>query len=284
MNEETGLRDQVAIVTGAGSRGDGIGNGRAAAVLLARRGARVALVDSVAEWAEQTRSMIEAEGGTSFVVETDVADPESCSRCVSQVVDRWGQLDILVNNVGVGGPPGDVVDVDPAEWERCHRINVTSMMLMSKYSVPHMRRAGGGSIVHVSSVAGLLGGHPHIAYPVTKGAVIPLTKAMAAQHGPEGIRVNAVAPGMVYTPMVSTSAEMTEAVRETRRRRSLLGTEGTGWDVGEAVAFLASRRARWITGVVLPVDAGSTAGRQFSPNLARHAHSPRVSGDALALR
>ncbi|CDR05240.1 SDR family NAD(P)-dependent oxidoreductase [Streptomyces iranensis] len=268
MAETTGLEGQVAIVTGAGSRGDGIGNGRAAAVLLARRGARVALVDNVAGWAETTRSMIEAAGGTSLVVEADVADPASCSSCVARVLERWGEVNILVNNVGVGGPAGDVVDVDPADWERCHRTNLTSMMLMSKYCVPPMRRAGGGSIVHVSSVAGLHGGHPNIAYPVTKGAIVPLTRAMAAHHGAEGIRVNAVAPGMVYTPMVATRPGMTEAVRETRRGRSLLGTEGSGWDVGEAVAFLAGRRAAWITGVVLPVDAGATAGRrEFSPNL-----------------
>ncbi|WP_205315545.1 SDR family NAD(P)-dependent oxidoreductase [Nonomuraea lactucae] len=270
MDEATGLEGRVAIVTGAGSRGDGIGNGRAAAVLLARRGARVALVDSVPEWARATQTMIENEGGSSFVAEADVSDPASCSSCVERVVERWGAVDILVNNVGVGGPAGDVVEVDPEAWEQCLRTNVTSMMLMSKYCVPQMRQAGGGSIVHVSSVAGLIGGHPNIAYPVAKGAIIPLTRAMAAQHGADGIRVNAVAPGMVYTPMVATSPGMTEAVREIRRGRSLLGTEGTGWDVGEAVAFLAGDRARWITGTVLTVDAGATAGRRdFSPNLSR---------------
>lgn len=268
MEEATGFEDQVAIVTGAGSRGDGIGNGRAAAVLLARRGARVALVDSVSDHAQATRSMIEAEGGTCCVIEADVTDSQLCAAAVEHVARVWGGVDVLVNNVGVGGPAGDVVEVDPGAWEECHRINVTSMMLMSKHCIPYMRRAGGGSIVHVSSVAGLVGGHPNITYPVTKGAIIQFTRAMAAQHGREGIRVNAVAPGMVYTPMVATQ-QMTDEVREIRRERSLLGTEGTGWDVGEAVAFLAGRRAGWITGVVLPVDAGTTAGREPSPNLVR---------------
>ncbi|HXM54465.1 MAG TPA: glucose 1-dehydrogenase [Candidatus Dormibacteraeota bacterium] len=253
------MQDKVAIVTGAGSRADGIGNGRAAAVLLAREGASVALLDAVAEWAEATREMIAAEGGAAMVIPCDVTDERAAAAAVRRTVEEWGRLDVLVNNVGIGGPPGTAVEVDIAEWERAMRVNVTSMVIMAKYAIPEMRRAGGGAIVNLSSVAGLTGGHARLLYPTSKGAIVNLTRAMAAHHGREGIRVNAVAPGMVYTPMVYARG-MTPELREARRLRSLLQTEGTGWDVGQAVLFLASDEARWITGVTLPVDAGATAG------------------------
>jgi len=138
------------------------------------------------------------------------------------------------------------------------------MMLMAKHAIPEMLKQGGGSIVNLASVAGLQGGHPSLLYPTTKAAVIGLTRAMAAHHGPAGIRVNAIAPGMVYTPMVYTRG-MSPEMREARRRRSLLQTEGTGWDVGAAVVYLASEDARWVTGIVLPVDAGASAGSVSSP-------------------
>jgi len=254
-----GLDGKFALVTGAGSRGDGIGNGRAAAVLLARQGARVGLLDAVPEWAAETLRMIEAEGGRALTISGDVTEPADCAAAVRAVVEAWGRLDVLVNNVGVGGPPGTALDVDPEEWDRAMRINVTSMMLMAKHAIPEMLKQGGGSIVNLASVAGLQGGHPSLLYPTTKAAVIGLTRAMAAHHGPAGIRVNAIAPGMVYT------RGMTAEMREARRRRSLLQTEGTGWDVGSAVVYLASDDARWVTGIVLPVDAGATAGSVSSP-------------------
>jgi NAD(P)-dependent dehydrogenase (short-subunit alcohol dehydrogenase family) len=263
------MKGKVAIVTGAGSRAEGIGNGRAAAVLMAREGASVALLDSVAEWAEATRAMIAEAGGTSMVVTCDVADEAQAAAAVRRTVEEWGRLDILVNNVGIAGPPGSAVDVDIAEWERALRVNVTSMVIMAKYAIPEMVRSGdGGSIVNLSSVAGLTGGHQGLLYATSKGAVVNLTRAMAAHHGRDGVRVNAVAPGMVYTPMVY-SRGMSPEMREARRQRSLLQTEGTGWDVGNAVLFLASDEARWITGVTLPVDAGATAGmgRLTSPPL-----------------
>jgi NAD(P)-dependent dehydrogenase (short-subunit alcohol dehydrogenase family) len=258
------MKGKVAIVTGAGSRADGIGNGRAAAVLLAREGASVALLDEVAEWAAATGDLIAAEGGTSMVVPCDVTDEPAAAAAVRRIVDEWGRLDVLVNNVGIGGPPGTAVEVDVAEWERAMRVNVTSMVIMAKHAIPAMIRGGGGAIVNLSSVAGLTGGHPNLLYPTSKGAIVNLTRAMAAHHGRDGIRVNAIAPGMVYTPMVYTRG-MTAEMREARRMRSLLQTEGTGWDVGQAVLFLASDEARWITGVTLPVDAGATAGLSRVP-------------------
>jgi NAD(P)-dependent dehydrogenase (short-subunit alcohol dehydrogenase family) len=259
------LEGKVAIVTGAGSRGDGIGNGRATAILLARHGARVGLVDTVKEWADVTARMIEGEGerqpaaGVCAVIEADVTSSASCAAAVGAVVERWGRLDILVNNVGISGPPGTAVDVDPEAWEHAMRVNVTSMMLMAKHAIPEMRRVGGGAIVNIASVAGLRGGHPSLLYPTSKGAVVNMTRAMATHHGREGIRVNCVAPGMVYTPMVY-SRGMTPEMREARRQRSLLKTEGTGWDIGHAVLYLVSDEARWVTGHIMPVDAGATAG------------------------
>ena len=253
------LADRVAIVTGAGSRADGIGNGRASAILMAREGARVALIDAVPEWAEQTRRMIEAEGGQSMVVPCDVTDPAACEAAVAATVKAWGRLDILVNNVGIGGPAGTAVEVDLAAWNHGLLVNVTSMMLMAKYAIPEMRKQGAGAIVNVASVAGLLGGHPSLLYPTSKGAVVNMTRAMAAHHGNEGIRVNCMAPGMVYTPMVY-SRGMTPEMRDARRRRSLLQVEGSGWDVGYGVLYLVSDESRWVTGIVLPVDAGATAG------------------------
>ena len=157
------------------------------------------------------------------------------------------------------------MEVDIAAWDRALRGNLTSMVLMAKYAIPEMRKLGAGAIVNIASVAGLRGGHPSLLYPTAKGAVVQLTRTMAAHHGREGIRVNCIAPGMVYPPMVSTCG-MTPEQREARRRRSLLQTEGTGWAVGHGVVYLLSDAARWVTGVILPIDAGYTAGDSGSPS------------------
>jgi NAD(P)-dependent dehydrogenase (short-subunit alcohol dehydrogenase family) len=259
IDKGTRLQGRVAIVTGAGSRSSDIGNGRAAAILFARQGAKVLLLDAVRDAALETERMIAAEGGVAKALQADVTRPDDCRTAVQTAAEIWGGVDILVNNVGIGGPPGNAVDVDLEGWEHALRVNVTSMMLMAKYAIPEMRKRGGGAIVNIASVAGLVGGHPSLLYPTSKGAVVNMTRAMATHHGTEGIRVNCVCPGMVYTPMVS-SRGMTPEMREARRLRSLLQTEGTGWDVGRAVLYLASDDARWVTGVILPVDAGATAG------------------------
>jgi NAD(P)-dependent dehydrogenase (short-subunit alcohol dehydrogenase family) len=249
------LAGKVAIVTGAGSRGDGIGNGRAAATLFAREGARVLLVDRSRRAAETTLEMIRGEGGEAAVREADVTSSDDCRAMVADALARWGRLDILQNNVGIGGR-GTVVDVDEEEWEHVMRVNVTGMMLASKHAIPAMAQGGGGAIVNISSISAL---RPRglTPYSASKGAVIALTRAMAIDHAPQRIRVNCVAPGPVYTPMVYADG-MSEELRERRRRASPLGVEGTGWDVGYASLFLASDEARYITGVVLPVDGGVT--------------------------
>mgnify|MGYP001370094416 CR=1 FL=1 len=256
---------KVAIVTGAGSRADGIGNGRAASILMARAGAKVLLIDTMTDWAEATAKMIRDEGGTCQVQTADVTDAAQCQAAVKAAVDAWGRLDALVNNVGVGGPVGNAVDIDLAAFDHAMRINVTSMVAMAKYAIPEMRKLGAGAIVNIASAAGLRGGHPSLLYPTSKGAVVQLTRVMAAHHGREGIRVNCIAPGMVYTPMVY-SRGMTPEQREARRKRSLLQVEGSGWDVGHAVLYLCSEASRWVTGVILPVDAGATAGSAESPS------------------
>ncbi len=249
------LAGKVAIVTGAGSRAEGIGNGRAAAVLFAREGARVLLVDQQPEAAERTLAMIRSENGDAAVFAADVTRAADCRAMVEEAVRRWGRLDVLDNNVGIGGR-GTVVDVDEAEWELVMRVNVTGMMLASKHAIPAMAAGGGGAIVNISSISAL---RPRglTPYSASKGAVIALTRAMAVDHAPQGIRVNCIAPGPVYTPMVYAGG-MSDELRERRRQASPLGIEGNGWDVGYAALFLASDEARYITGVVLPVDGGVT--------------------------
>ncbi|MGM4891709.1 SDR family NAD(P)-dependent oxidoreductase [Tardiphaga sp. 839_C3_N1_4] len=258
------LKGKVAIITGAGSRGDGIGNGRAAAVLLARHGARVALVDTDVDAAEETARLIAGEGGITQIYDGDVSDRASCEAIVERTVEGFGRLDILVNNVGLTGPRGDAIEVDDRAWDSAMRINVASMMLMAKYAIPEMMKSGGGSIINLTSIAGLRGGHPSLLYPTSKSAVIGLTRAMAAHHGRDGIRVNCIAPGTVYTPMVA-SRGMSDEMRKARAAGTLLGTEGTGWDIGYGVLFLASDEARWITGITLAIDGGASVGQTGSP-------------------
>jgi NAD(P)-dependent dehydrogenase (short-subunit alcohol dehydrogenase family) len=250
-----GLAGKVAIVTGAGAAGDGIGNGRAAAILLAKAGTRVVVVDRDGALAKRTVEMIGEVGGEAIAFEADVTRSADCAAMVQAAVDRFGRLDLLDNNVGIGSR-GTVVDESEETWQRVMRVNVDSMFLAAKHAIPAMRRAGGGAIVNVSSISALRPRGLTI-YSTSKGAVIALTKAMAADHGRDGIRVNCVAPGPVYTPMVYGRG-MSDSVRERRRRASLLGIEGTGWDIGHAVRYLLSDYARYVTGHVLVVDGGTT--------------------------
>src|ERR1700677_689744 len=255
-NEEWGLVGKAAIVTGGGAAGDGIGNGRAAAILLARAGCNVLVVDRDLKLADRTVAMIAAEGGNGVAASYDVTDSGQCAAMVQDAVSRWGRLDCLDNNVGIGSK-GTVVEETEANWARVMHVNVDTMFLACKHAIPAMiRTAGGGSIVTISSISAL---RPRglTAYSVSKGAVIALTKAMAVDHGAQGIRVNCVAPGPVYTPMVYGRG-MTEQARDTRRQASVLKREGTGWDIGGAVRFLLSEQARYITGQVLVVDGGAT--------------------------
>jgi NAD(P)-dependent dehydrogenase (short-subunit alcohol dehydrogenase family) len=253
--DDLGLTGKVAVVTGGGAAGEGIGNGRAAAILLARAGAHVVVVDRDKALAQRTVAMIEESGGQAVAVAADVTRAADCAAIVQTALDRFGRLDLLDNNVGIGSR-GTVLDESEENWRRVMQVNVDSMFLMAKHAIPAMRRAGGGAIVNVSSISAL---RPRglTVYTVSKGAVIALTRAMAVDHGREGIRVNCVAPGPVYTPMVYERG-MSPSARDRRRQASALGIEGTGWDIGHAVRFLLSNHARYITGHVLVVDGGTT--------------------------
>ena len=234
------LEGKVAIVTGGGALDDGIGNGRAAALLMEMAGASVVVVDRDIERAESTVAMMDS--GRGIALAGDITEADTCRKIVEDTLKRFGRLDILDNNVGVGSR-GNVVDEDPERWQRVMQINVSTMFLMSKYAIPAIKDSGGGSIVNVSSISAI---RPRglTAYSASKGAVISLSKAMAVDHATDGIRVNCVLPGPVFTPLVYGRG-MSDTAREIRRQSSLLQIEGTGWDVGNAVLYLVSDMARY---------------------------------------
>jgi NAD(P)-dependent dehydrogenase (short-subunit alcohol dehydrogenase family) len=256
--DDPGLRDKVAIVAGGGAVGDGIGNGRAAAIQLARSGTRVLVVDLDQKLAQRTVEMIQAEGGIAAALGADLTRPAECKRMVEAAVDQFGRLDFLDNNIGISSK-GTVVDEPQETWQRMMQVNVEVMFLTAKHAIPAMKKtAGKGAIVNISSISALRPRGLTI-YTTTKAAVIGLTQAMAVDHGRDGIRVNCVAPGPVYTPMVYARGNgMSEGARATRAKASSLGIEGTGWDIGNAIRFLMSDHARYITGQVLVVDGGVT--------------------------
>ena len=250
------LEGKVAIVTGAGSSSEGIGNGKAASILFAREGAKVLLVDLQEDRARETLQMIQEEGGVASTLQGDMTKLEDCQRMADTAMERYGRVDILDNNVGIAGG-GTVLEVSEEDWDRVMTVNLKSMMLASKATIPHMiASGGGGSIINITSIAGLKA-NSMTPYSTSKAGIIGLTFSMAADHAADNIRVNAIAPGLVYTPMVAPY--ISDALRQYRTAAAPLNSEGTGWDVGYAALFLASDEARWITGICLPVDAGLTS-------------------------
>jgi len=262
-NEEMGKRAgrveaKVAIVTGAGSTpGPGVGTGKAISVVLAREGAHVLLVDIHPERAEETRRMIENEGGKAAVFRADVTKSDDCAAMVRAAVDSFGTLDILVNNLGLASF-GTVVDLSEEDWDRAFDINLRTVFLASKHAIPVMAEKGSGAIVNLSSISAMRAGGT-IAYSAAKAGVQAMTFDMAYAHGRQGIRVNAILPGHITTPIALTviaPGPHAAYVEQLRIQAGLLGTPGDAWDIAWAAAFLASDEARWITGVTLPVDSG----------------------------
>src|SRR5262249_26058817 len=217
------LSGKIAIVTGAGSRGPGLGNGKATAILFAREGAKVLCVDQMKERAEETVEAIRGEGGEAVAHAADVTRAAECAAMVKAGADRWGGVDILHNNVGIESRKG-LLDTTEAEWDRVIAVDLKSIFLATQAAVPAMAPRGGGAVICVSSIAGLRG-YGRTAYATAKAGVIGFVRSVAVQLGPKGIRVNAIAPGPVWTPMVQ---DLGPEARERRRRATPLGTEGSG--------------------------------------------------------
>jgi len=256
--EITRLANKVAIVTGAGTRSANIaGVGVATAKLFASHGAKVLIVDMDEKAAQATESAIKQAGGEASYFLADVAQESGCKALVETAAERYGKIDILMNSVGIGGP-GSAPDVTEEMWNRVLDVDLKSMVFISKYAIPEMIKSGGGSIINVSSVDGIRAAMTkNIPYAAAKGGMIAATRAMAVHHGRDNVRVNCIAPGMIYTSMVETSID--DQKRNLRRDIAPLGTEGNAEDIAMAATFLASDEARWITGVLLPVDAGLMA-------------------------
>lgn len=257
------VEGKVAMVVGGGQTpGSTIGNGRATALLLAREGARVLVVDRDPASAGETVEMIAAEGGEAAVCEADVVEESTLAAAVEDARRRYGRLDILHNNVGASVALGDAPaeDLDVETFDRIIAVNLRGMWLASKHAIPLMREGGGGSIVNISSMAAR-SAYPFLGYKTTKVAAIGLTEHLAARHAADGIRVNAILPGLMNTPMaiearVAEGADRDELIAARDSRVPLGRQQGSGWDVAYAALFLHSDEAKFITGISLPVDGG----------------------------
>lgn len=259
------LDGKVAVVTGAGSVGDGWGNGRATAVVFAREGARVLAVDREPGPLQTTLDLVAEAGGTATGHTADVTDSAEVAAMVGAAVHAYGGLDVLVNNVG-GSRPGGPAELDEQDWQAQLDLNLSSVYLGCRHAIPAMRARGGGAVVNVASTSGLrFTGSPQVAYASAKAAVIQLSKVTAVQHAPEGIRVNTVVPGQLHTPMVEARLASqradgdVDALLAQRLSRIPLGFMGDGRDTAHAALFLASDDARFVTGTEIVVDGGMTA-------------------------
>jgi NAD(P)-dependent dehydrogenase (short-subunit alcohol dehydrogenase family) len=256
------LKNKVAVVTGAASRGEGVGNGMATAILFAREGAKVVLVNRSAERARKLLTQIRDEGGEAAVFAGDVTKMDVTEEMAAFAVERYGRLDILHNNVGFGaGGTPETVTLD--NWNNVLEANLTTTMLCTKACLPWMRKSGGGSIIMVSSVAGALGltGSPGaVAYSTAKAGLHGFTISVAADYATQNIRANCIVVGSVHTPMV---AHLGPEARERRRTMVPMQTEGTAWDIAYGAVYLASDESRWVTGILLPIDGGLVALRAW---------------------
>lgn len=260
------LAGRTALVIGAGASGPGWGNGKATAVLFAREGASVACVDRNGAAAEETAGIIRSEGGQAIAIEADAASDADVRRVVATCTDALTRIDILDNNVGIA-EVGGVVDLPEREWDRVFAVNLKTAFLSMKHVIPVMERQGGGAIVNISSVAGIrYTGVPYSAYYASKAALNHLTRTTAAEYAAKQIRVNAILPGLMKTPMVERSTGLgkaygagdVEKMWQKRDAQVPMGHQGSAWDVAEAALFLSSDAAAYITGIELVVDGGLT--------------------------
>lgn len=262
------LAGKNAIVVGAGSRVGGVGNGEAIATLLAMSGANVVVADVDERAGLATAGSITSAGGSAIAVQVDATKLAECHALVERAHEWFGAVDVLVNNQGVTGPSSSVVDISETEWQRTFTVNVHSIMLVCKSALPSI--ADGGSIINMSSI-GAVRWTERTAYAASKGAVLSLTVALAGQCAPRGIRVNAVVPGAIWTPLVMEETadrvggdpDEIARIRAQRQRQALLPTEGTAWDTAWAALFLASDESRWITGQAVVVDGGTSIARRM---------------------
>jgi NAD(P)-dependent dehydrogenase (short-subunit alcohol dehydrogenase family) len=256
------LAGKVALVTGAGSMGEGFGTGKAMSVLFAREGARLVLVDIDEGRAAETKRIIEEEGGEATIVLGDLSDPTVPARLVADAVAAYGRLDILVNNAALANPI-NFLKMDDAMLHKMVAINLTAPLLLCKAAIPAMIESGdGGSIINISSVASIRGqGGAHTVYAATKSAYRGMTVDLADAFGRDGIRVNTIAPGMITTPHRShiMKEQGVEEDNDFLAQKTCLGIQGDSWDIARAALFLAGPDGRYITGVLLPVDGGVVA-------------------------
>ena len=260
------LEGKAAIVVGAGQTpGDTIGNGRATAILFAREGARVLLVDRDGASARETQAMIEREGGQAAVFEADVTREEECRVMAEACRAAYGQIDVLHNNVGIGTGDDEASVLSEEAWDQILNVNLKSAFLACKHVLPVMRQQEGGAIINISSIAAVAAAMEYTAYKVSKAGMNALTHAVAMANARYGIRVNAIMPGLIETPMAIETISARrgiskeELIRERNARVPLRGQMGTAWDVARAALFLALDEAQFITGVVLAVDGGQCA-------------------------
>jgi NAD(P)-dependent dehydrogenase (short-subunit alcohol dehydrogenase family) len=250
------LSNKVAIITGGAS-----GIGRATAVLFAKEGAAVAILDINAEQGQSAVAEIEAAGGKAIFAVCNVARAEDCRKAVEQTVAAFGGVDILFNNAGIIRR-ANVLSTTEEEWDRVMAVNVKSIFLMSKYAIPYMEKAGGGSIINTSSGWGLKGGGNAVSYCASKGAVTNMTRALAIDHGKQNIRVNAICPGDTDTPMLRNEARQLGEVEEKFLAESAqrpLGRYAQPIEIAQAVLYLASEASSYVTGTALVVDGGGLA-------------------------